>query len=411
MRGRLRFIAVVVILFVLVMAIEYRAPKHYQWVPTFSHQDPQPFGSLVFDSVMQASMPQGYHVSRARVAQLKKRPASDPFSLLIVTTESLPDFDAKSLLQMASDGHTIMIATGALRWFCDTLHFSQDYNQSFNVTAFTGQLPMKGTLAWVDEAPPYAGAPVARSVYDQLITHVMQPDSAVAVMPLLTYDEPAEKPYRADSTGYVALSFSVGRGELILVSAPLLFTNYCMINADTRVLTTRLMDRLKRHEVIRSEAYMAVTAARQSSPFYVFLQRPPLRWALYLSVLAVLLFCIFTARRRQRPIPVVAPPVNRNLEFVKLIGTLYHQQHDNADLLSRKLTYTADEIRRQAGIDILNTTDHDTLTHLSRHTGIDITHLQYVLSNIRQAISGPYQLTDAELKAYVAELNKIQQSL
>lgn len=76
---------------------------------------------------------------------------------------------------------------------------------------------------------------------------------------------------------------------------------------------------------------MKETAQVQMSPFRYFLSQPPLRWALYLSMASILLFMIFTARRKQRAIPVIREPENKSLEFVELIGTLYYQKKDHAD--------------------------------------------------------------------------------
>ncbi len=45
---------------------------------------------------------------------------------------------------------------------------------------------------------------------------------------------------------------------------------------------------------------MKETAAVQQSPFRYFLAHEPLRWALYLTMITIILFMIFTAKRRQR---------------------------------------------------------------------------------------------------------------
>ena len=67
---------------------------------------------------------------------------------------------------------------------------------------------------------------------------------------------------------------------------------------------------------------------------------------------AALIFMFFSARHRQRVIPVVAKPVNRNLEFVKLLGPIYYRRHDNHDLFLKKYTYFKEELRRKQMIDL-----------------------------------------------------------
>ena len=60
MKGHGKFIIAILLMLAVVLVIEYRMPRHFIWQPTFSYTDAQPFGCMVFDSVMKASMPHGY---------------------------------------------------------------------------------------------------------------------------------------------------------------------------------------------------------------------------------------------------------------------------------------------------------------------------------------------------------------
>ena len=134
----------------------------------------------------------------------------------------------------------------------------------------------------------------------------------------------------------VALSRPVGSGEIVLVTTPLLFTNYGMLDGDNAAYLFRLLSHLKGLPVVRTEAY-GVGAQVEVSPFRYFLSQRPLRWALYLTMLVLVLFMVFTARRRQRAIPVIREPANRNLEFAELIGTLYYQRRIMLILCAKSL--------------------------------------------------------------------------
>ena len=70
MKSRGKFIIGILLMLVAVLVIEYRMPRRFIWQPTFSHSDAQPFGCLVFDSVMKASLPNGYTVDRRTLFQL-----------------------------------------------------------------------------------------------------------------------------------------------------------------------------------------------------------------------------------------------------------------------------------------------------------------------------------------------------
>lgn len=423
MSNRNRFIIGVTLLLVVILVIEYRMPRRFEWVPTFSHTDPQPFGCLVFDSVMKASMPLGYTVEKRTLWQMEHDSVfRKPMSLLVVSEEGPEWSDAKTLMTLAGDGHTIMVATTQLTVWCDTLGIDWHWNNRFELKDVAGKRPEKGRLEWMPAAG-YEEHELLMPVFDQLIERTMslekdrippQESPCPAVSPPESPDSLPECPCPAVSppesvsspevlmeyiqpdkdtiiTNPVAISFRIDKGEIILVSAPLLFTNYMTVSGNGSVVQGRLMDRLKHHSVIRSESFMSGTAMTESSPFYVFLKQPPLRWALYLALLGILLFCCFTSRRRQRVVPVIEKPQNRNVEFVQLIGTLYWQEHDNTGLLAKKLAYTKDEIRRQN----VRVSPDD----------------QYLIDRITQTVDGQFALTDQELKAYVHELNRIQQAM
>ena len=89
-------------------------------------------------------------------------------------------------------------------------------------------------------------------------------------------------------------------------------------------------------------------------------------------MIAILLFMIFTARRRQRVIPVIREPENKSLEFTELIGTLYYQKKDHADLVHKKFIYFAEELRREIQVDIEEVADDErSFRRIAQKTGMD----------------------------------------
>jgi len=50
-------------------------------------------------------------------------------------------------------------------------------------------------------------------------------------------------------------------------------------------------------------------------------------------------------KRRQRIIPVADPLQNTTVEFVKVVGQVYYQQHNNLNIASKKVTFFLEHIR------------------------------------------------------------------
>ena len=390
MTNRTKFIIGILILLGIVFAIEFRTTRKFVWIPTYSHADAQPFGCMLFDSVMQASMPHGYTVTKKTIWQLKRDSIfTKPQSLLIATEDDLDKHEVSEILGLVEKGHTVLLATNALYNIVDTLQIDLDYNSHFDFSKIAGKNIQKSNLWLSPDSAGYRHRSMFVPVYSQMINFTLETNDSVdceTLVSLLIYNNEADEMKHFP----VALSFKRGKGELILVSAPLLMTNYMTVSGQGHLLQARLMDRLKAHPVIRMESFVDQVAQMESSSFYVFLHQPPLRWALYLTLLAILLFCIFTARRRQRVIPVIQKPQNRNLEFVKLIGSIYWQQHDNAGLLAKKLAYATEQIRQQ---NVPLAAEDEEL-----------------LKEIREYAYGNYVIPDKTLKYYINELNRIQKN-
>ena len=59
----------------------------------------------------------------------------------------------------------------------------------------------------------------------------------------------------------------------------------------------RILSQMGELPIVRTEGYMKETAQTQRSPLRYFLSQNRFGWAIYLSMFAILLFMVFTARR------------------------------------------------------------------------------------------------------------------
>ena len=281
-----KFWLFIVALMVLLLALEYQMPRRFVWNPTFAHDDRQPFGCYVFDSVLATTMPHGYTVCRKSLSQLALEKAS-PRSIIIIQTGYQGErVNNDTLIALASRGSRILYADSYFSSeLCDTLRIhcsSENYFSESNFRKSMERDTPYDTIHWTGDSTVYQ--PSITSVHPQFINACIL--DTIPAVPL------AKIHYR----DVVALSYPIGKGELILVTTPLMFTNYGMLNYTE----------------------------------YELLKRPPLRWALYLVLLGVVLMMGFNARRRQRAIPVETPPRNYQLDFIRHIGTLqYMKQKQN----------------------------------------------------------------------------------
>ena len=454
MKSSRNFLFAMLVLFVLFCLLQVNLPKKFVWSPTFSHVDKQPLGCFVFDSVLTQSLPNGYHVTKKTFFQLDQEHAKEKISvLMVVNQQDLKQLDVKYLCNIARRGGKVMVVASSS--FDDGRNADtvvvDELERTFNVRIEDGTyFSLRGILAglkvhdndmydtiyWNDRETMYA-AQSYRMFYNMVggtlfVDSVPKVKRLAYTLSTAGYDYKHDSLYVGDFTRFdtivdkkerieridtfaikkvpAAVSVPYGKGEVIFVSSPLLFTNYGMLEGNTFVYIFRLMSYLADLPVYRTEAYVKTDAmlVAEQSPFREFIKRPPLRWALYLALLGVVLFMIFTARRRQRVIPIMSKPANRSLEFIQLIGTLYYQRKDHVDLVRKKFKLFAEELRKTAGVDIsdVNTDDREYLL-LAEKTGMNSDRLKKVIRQIRLVLHSEGNISVEEMRSLIDAMDTI----
>ena len=131
------------------------------------------------------------------------------------------------------------------------------------------------------------------------------------------------------------------------------------------------------------DTYYKPFASRAQTPLRHILREPPLKWALRLMLLGVLLFIVFRGRRWQRAVPVVAAPVNATLDFVRTVGRLYFQHADHSALVDRKLRYFFDRIRTRLGLADVDLSE-ETERRVAARTGLSNEHIAGLFARFRR---------------------------
>lgn len=454
MKSSRNFLFAMLVLFVLFCLLQVNLPKKFVWSPTFSHVDKQPLGCFVFDSVLTQSLPNGYHVTKKTFFQLDQEHAKEKISvLMVVDQQNLKQLDVKYLCNIARRGGKVMVVASSS--FDDGRNADtvvvDELERTFKVRIEDGTyFSLRGILAglkahdndmydtiyWNNRETMYA-AQSYRMFYNMVggtlfVDSVPKVKRLAYTLSTAGYDYKLDSLYVGDFTSFdtivdekerieridtfaikkvpTAVSVPYGKGEVIFVSSPLLFTNYGMLEGNTFVYIFRLMSYLADLPVYRTEAYVKTDAmlVAEQSPFREFIKRPPLRWALYLALLGVVLFMIFTARRRQRVIPIMSKPANRSLEFIQLIGTLYYQRKDHVDLVRKKFKLFAEELRKTAGVDIsdVNTDDREYLL-LAEKTGMNSDRLKKVIRQIRLVLHSEGNISVEEMRSLIDAMDTI----
>lgn len=438
MRGRTIYIIGVTLFLVVFVLLSLRMPKRFTWSASFDTADPQPYGCYVFDSLMRQTMPHGYTVTDKTLTQLRKEKAA-PRSILVTTCGlSMDSLDLLSLQQLAEGGNRVLVTCQWTPSYDVQNKFFSRYGVYFFEESYRSSWAVSGNAAredvyWRTDSlygmATYQPSSILMDSY--LVVDTLQTITPLAFivngcdadsicLPVLrrgSEDEVGDAyAYASEDGGQhthpVAVTCRVGEGEIVFASTPLLFTNYGILMPETREYVLRLLNTLADRPVVRTTAYLPNRdfgePVHTDGATGFFLQHPPLRTALQLAGLLVVLLMVFKARRRQRAIPVYHAPANRSLEFVQLIGTLYYQRHDNLDLMRKKYRIFAETLRRRLDIDVMTAKDEPSdVDTLAQRTHLVKGYLRQVLRGLREAYFGGLQLGDVQMKRMLEQMNEI----
>jgi hypothetical protein len=107
-------------------------------------------------------------------------------------------------------------------------------------------------------------------------------------------------------------------------------------------------------------------------------KQPGLAKAMWLLLILMLIIYLFESKRKQRAIPIIKPLTNASVDFVKTIGRLYFQRHDNKNLAQKMTVHFQDHVRGRYGIRAA-LTDPEFEKRLAWKTGYDLNAIKDLL--------------------------------
>ncbi len=420
MKSSRLFIVVIIALMVVIILFEMNAPARFNWDDhSQSYKSKQPFGCYVMDSVLRASLPHGYEVIGSDFEQYigeNAKPVKHTFLFTNTFEYFRPD---TNFLKMIEEGNNAIIATDYnISYYDDsTEEMGLGYKCYSNNYYYDGDYFSKESLsinASYDTVYWESGemfAPASYPINSVLCSKELILSSDYRI--LATLNEKHENGSDGD-VDTVAGIRDCGKGKIVVVSMPMLFSNYGILNDTIRPLVLRLLSQCSDLPMVRYDPSLMSEMEQdeqEDSPLHYLLANRPLRWALYLALTTVILFVLFSARRRQRVIPVIKPPVNHMMDFVKRIGGIYYKRHDNVDLLIKKYVTFGNELRTKAMINV-DDYDHidDELQSLSTRTGIPFKELQQQIYDVWRATNAS-SINDKRLQQLIDAMNNILQRI
>ncbi|MEO7210300.1 MAG: DUF4350 domain-containing protein, partial [Chitinophagaceae bacterium] len=167
------------------------------------------------------------------------------------------------------------------------------------------------------------------------------------------------------------IQLNIGKGKIFLHISPICFTNYFMLKENNAKYTSTALSYLDKNAgTILWDEYYKSGREGASTPLRFFLSNEFLKWALWLSIIALLIYVFIEIKRKQRIIPVMDPLRNTTLDFVQTVATVYLSKKDHTAIAKKKVAYWLEFIRKKYFLPT-QIIDEDFVNRLSKKSGID----------------------------------------
>jgi hypothetical protein len=371
------------VLLVVYVVAQLNRPKETDWTETLGNKDKIPFGTYVLYNRMKDIFPNSQlKTYRQPVYNVIAEDSIKGASYIIVASDvDLSKADYEQLIKYIKQGNNVLIAAdGFGSLLRKNLHLSTLYNFSFKKES----VPVRFLSPFINPEKYFAVDKGIGSNYFGTFDTLR----AVVVGENKSHDANF-------------LKFNFGKGSLFLTANPKMFSNYSLLTHDGAEYAATALSFLKSTPTLVVDEYYTLGDAGADSPMRVFLTNDNLQWAYYITIFSLLVFVIFEMKRRQRIIPVIEPLTNSTMEFVTVVGQVYYEKRNNANIAQKKILYLLTWLRDEYQIKT-NKLDDEFKEKLTAKLGVQRSLVNDLVSYIEYINVQPI-VTDREL----IQLNKI----
>ena len=377
------YIAILVFIFALILLAGNNAPKKIDWTPTYSVNDKIPLGLYVFDKEINGLL---------KKQKIERVSALTPYEFLdskyvpdtvvgtykikgtffnITEFASIDDQSMKELFYFVSHGNSAFLSMKTFpQLLLDSLKvdFRTDFQYSDSTSIWLANKNIsRKKFHMVEGMGPYYFSKIDTSTTT-----------------VLGYQANKENQKRIN---FIKVPYV--NGYFYLHTQPAAFSNFHLLKDDHYQYAENVLSYVPKGNVFwytKGQNSESISG----SPLRYILSQPPLEWALYLSLIGILIFILFNAKRKQRIVPILKPLPNLTVDFTKTIGNLYYQEGDHDNIIDKKIIYFLEKIRNEYLIDTSKLDDDfiKKLHHKSGKEENDIRELVFLINEYRKSYHG-----------------------
>lgn len=390
------YIVFLVLLFVGIIFIDANRPKPIDWSPTYGINDKIPFGMYVFNEESDAVFKNQKVTKVFETAYEYFEPLYDYDSLVNTYTKkgTVLSISENYLIDDESTQEILYFVQHGNKAFISSKNFPQKLMDSLKFK-YSAKFEASDSLkSWV--ANPKLGSKKYDITMGAGNTYFDKIDTLYTTV--LGYQGNKEK-----LVNFIKVPY--GSGEFYLHTQPTAFTNYHLLKENHAEYASKVLSYIDNEDIfwmIKSQSGIVVS----SSPLRYILSQPALKWAMYISLIGIIIFIIFTAKRKQRIIPIIKPLPNTTVDFTKTIGNLYFQEGNHDNIIEKKIIYFLEKIRTEYLLDTV-ILDDVFIKKLHQKSAKKLEDIERVVYLINQHRKNYHQAIESDLISLNTAIEKI----
>ena len=373
---------------------------------TYKKDDTKPFGSYVAYNHFKKLFNEHYVETKAERFDetwddIKYHTSGTQYSIYFLIAKNLEvsKEEAGAMLEFISEGNDMFIAADYIDGkLMDTFHCTTERMGEI-VNEVNGK--MKETFVKMDFGKDY-NAPEYSYYYFPFLNSFSGYD--LSTTRVLGVNEASKPDY--------IIRF-IGKGRLYLHAGPRAFSNYFLLTANNFHYLENVLSylRFEPKNIYWDEYYKNQTFSRKKkssggdgpgygekekfSSFDVIRKNPPLLWAFWLAIIALLLYILVNIKRKQRVINEIKPNTNTTVTFTETVGRLYLQKKNNKNIAEKMITYFYEHIRNSYFLNT-NQVNKEFMNSLSRKSSVPVETTEQLFNTINK-VNNSTNINDIEL--------------
>jgi len=341
------YMGILVAIIIAAAFVEVSKPTPIDWRETYNERQTKPYDLQVFHKELDIILYDGKikNIYRTPYEFLNAQYNWDIYEYKISGTfmNISADFTADrssidEMLDFASAGNTVFVSSNDMpRYLRDSLGFSIRYDY---------RVDSKATLSFANDRLNKNNKEFSKGIKNIYFSTIDTLNTTI-----LGYQQFENDSTQTNYTNFIQIP--VGNGSFLLHTQPIAFTNHALLEGNYHQYSEGVLAYIPNKDVFFDSPNKITSGdgSNEDSRLRFINSQPPLRWAWYLSLLFLLIFILFNAKRKQRVVKIVKPLENTTVDFTKTIGNLFYETRDHQNVVHKKITYFLEYLRTEYFMD------------------------------------------------------------